>query len=127
MSLRALRHRFLWRLRAPISPSETRRIERWLATARVFLTISFLVAIWMDPSEIRHSLWAYGLLVFYLAQGVGAMLLLRRRQQSTESFRLLVHSADILWPALIWLFAAGEGGFEVGRSHGNVPAAARRL
>ena len=49
----------------------------------------------MDPSEIRHSLWAYGLLVFYLAQGVGTMLLLRRRQQSTESFRLLVHIADM--------------------------------
>src|SRR5438105_8421375 len=65
----------------------------------------------MDPSEIRHSLWAYGLLFFYLAQGVGTMLLLRRRQQSTESFRLLVHIADIIWPAFIWLFAAGQGGF----------------
>jgi hypothetical protein len=46
------RYRFLWRLRAPFSPGEVRRTERWLATARVFLAISALVAIWLDPAEI---------------------------------------------------------------------------
>jgi len=106
--LRALRHRFLWRLRAPIGPGEVRRTERWLATARVFLAISALVAIAMDPGEIRYSLWASGLLAFYIAQGVAIMLLLRRRQQSTASFRLLVHAADVVWPALISVFAAGQ-------------------
>jgi signal transduction histidine kinase len=88
-----------------------RRIERWLATARVFLAVALLVAVWMDPSEIRHSLWAYGLLVFYIAQGVGVMLLLRRRQRSTESFRFVVHAADVLWPVLLWPFAASQAGF----------------
>jgi signal transduction histidine kinase len=65
----------------------------------------------MDPGEIRHSLWAYGLLVFYIAQGVGIMLLLRRRQRSTASFRFVVHMADVLWPVLLWPFAASQGGF----------------
>jgi signal transduction histidine kinase len=88
-----------------------RRIERWLATARVFLAVALLVAVWMDPSEIRRSLWAYGLLVFYIAQGVGVMLLLRRRQRSTESFRFVVHAADVLWPVLLWPFAASQAGF----------------
>jgi signal transduction histidine kinase len=88
---------------------EVRRIERWLATARVFLATAALVTVWMDPSEIRYSLWAHGLLAFYLAQSVVIILLLRRRQQSTPSFRLLVHSGDVIWPALISIFATSQG------------------
>ena len=34
-------------------------------------------------------------------------MLLRRRQQSTSAFRLLVHAGDIVWPALISIFAEG--------------------
>ena len=34
----------------------------------------------MDPGEIRYSFWAYGLLAFYIAQGVVVMLLLRRHE-----------------------------------------------
>jgi len=104
----ALQHRFLWRQRAPIDPGEIRRIERWLATARVFLAISALVAVRMDPGEIGYSFWAYGLLAFYIAQGMVVILLLRRREQSTVSFRRLVHGADIVWPALISIFATGQ-------------------
>jgi signal transduction histidine kinase len=62
----------------------------------------------MDPGTVRYSVWAYGLLAFYIAQGVIIILLLRRRQQSTASFRLLVHAADVVWPALISVFATGQ-------------------
>jgi signal transduction histidine kinase len=103
----AERYRQSWRLRIPPDPGETRRIERWLATARVFLAASALAAIRMDPTELGHSWAAYGLFVFYLANGILIMMLLRRRQQSTAAFRLLVHAGDILWPALISLFAEG--------------------
>jgi len=88
-----------------MSPGEVRRIERWLASARVFLAVAALVAIWMDPGEIHYSLWAFGLLAFYIAQGMIIIIFLRRRQQSTQSFRILVHSADVIWPALISIFA----------------------
>jgi signal transduction histidine kinase len=88
-----------------MSPGEVRRIERWLASARVFLAVSALVAVWMDPAVIGYSLWAFGLLAFYIAQGVIIIIFLRRRQQSTPSFRVLVHSADIIWPAVISMFA----------------------
>jgi signal transduction histidine kinase len=108
LPFRAVRDRFLWRLRAPMGPGEIRRIERWLASARVFLAVSALVAIWMDPGEIRFSLWAFALLAFYLAQGVVIIIFLRRRQQSTPAFRFLVHSADIVWPAVISVFASGQ-------------------
>ena len=106
--VRALRHRFLWRLRAPADPGEVRRIERWLATARVGLAISCLVAILMDPAEVRYSVWVAGLLAFYIAQSVAIMLLLRRRERSTAPFRLLVHAADVVWPALISVFATNQ-------------------
>ena len=96
-----------WRQRIPPDPSETRRIERWLATARVGLAVATLVAIRMDPTELGPSWAAYGLFVFYLANGILIMMLLRRRQQSTAAFRLLVHAGDIAWPALISIFAEG--------------------
>jgi signal transduction histidine kinase len=107
LPVRAVRRRFLWRLRAPLSPGEVRRVERWLASARVFLAISVLVALYLNPGEIRFSLWAIGLLAFYIAQGMIIIFFLRWRQQSTPAFRVLVHSADIIWPALISIFAAG--------------------
>jgi signal transduction histidine kinase len=90
-----------------MAAGEIRRVERWLATARVFLAVSALVAIRLDPGEIRYSPWAYGLFAFYIAQGVVIMILLRRRETSTASFRLLVHAADVIWPALISIFATG--------------------
>src|SRR5882762_11027514 len=107
---RADHHRLSWKLRATADPSETRRIERWLATARLFLAISALAAIYMDPTQLGHAPIAYGLLGFYLVHGVLVMTLLRRRKQSTPSFRLLVHTADIVWPAFISIFAEGPPG-----------------
>ena len=58
-------HRFFGRNQASADPSEVRRIERWLATARVFLAISALAAIYMDPTQLGHAPIAYGLLGFY--------------------------------------------------------------
>ena len=98
-----LSHRF----RAPADPDETRRIERWLATARVFLAVCALLAIRMDPTQLGYSWAAYGLLTFYMANSILVMMLLRRRQRSTASFRFLVHTADIVWPAFISVFAEG--------------------
>ena len=102
------RYRQSWRMRIPPDPGETRRIERWLAIARVFLAVATLVAIRMDPTEVLgHSWAAYGLFVFYMANGILILMLLRRRQQSTSAFRFLVHAGDIAWPALISIFAEG--------------------
>ena len=82
-------------------------MEGWLATARVFLAVSALVAIRMDPSQLGHSWAAYGLFIFYMANGILILMLLRRRQQSTAAFRLLVHAGDLVWPALISIFSEG--------------------
>jgi signal transduction histidine kinase len=109
LSFPLFRQRFSWRRRAPVDPGETRRIERWLATARVLLAITAIVAILIDPVQVRLSVWASGLLTFYLAQSFLVLVLLRRRQESTANFRLLVHGADIVWPALISIFAGNQG------------------
>ncbi len=61
----------------------------------------------MDPTELGNSWAAYGLFVFYLANGILILMLLKRRQQSTAGFRLLVHAGDVVWPALISIFAEG--------------------
>ncbi len=108
MHPQAERYRQSWRLRVRPDAGETRRIESWLATARVFLAGATLLAIRMDPTELLgHSWAAYGLFVFYLANGILIVMLLRRRQQSTPAFRLLVHATDIVWPALISIFSEG--------------------
>ena len=61
----------------------------------------------MDPTQLGYSPAAYGLLGFYMGNSILVLMLLRRRQQSTASFRVLVHTADILWPAFISVFAEG--------------------
>jgi signal transduction histidine kinase len=101
------KNRFLGKTPVPVDPSEVRRIERWLATARVFLAVSALVAIRMDPTQLGNSPAAYGLLGFYMGNSILVLMLLRRRKASTVRFRVLVHAADIVWPAFISVFGDG--------------------
>ena len=96
----------LWR-KAPLSPEETLRTERWLATARVFLAVWALIALWLDPEEVR-SPWAYALLAFYIAHASAILILLRSPQQSSTPLRLMVHCVDVLWPALISAYTLGQ-------------------
>jgi signal transduction histidine kinase len=105
------RYRDLWRFRAPISAGEIRSTERWLASARVALTIVAVLTLWMEPARgFAYSRWLYWLLTGYLVNAVVVMLLVRFRPQSTKAFRLVVHAVDILWPVLISLFATAERG-----------------
>src|SRR5271157_5416676 len=105
------RYRDLWRFRAPLSAGEIRRTERWLATARVALTIAAVFTLLLEPVRgLAHSRWLYWLLTVYFVHAVVVMLLLRFRPQSTQAFRLVVHSADIVWPVLISMFVAAQSG-----------------
>ena len=75
----------------------------------MFLATSALVAIWLDPSEVPiHSGVPYWLLRIFIAHSVVVMLLLRWRRESTPAFRLVVHTIDIFWPAVISLYATGQ-------------------
>jgi len=90
-----------------LSPEENLRTERWLATARVFLALWALIALWLDPEEVR-SPWAYALLGFYIAHAMAILILLRSPQQSSSPVRLMVHCVDVLWPALISAYTVGQ-------------------
>src|SRR5579864_2176782 len=90
----ASQRRFLQKQEAPMGPGEVRRIERWLATARLTLAISALFAIWMDPTQI--SWWAHWLLGIYIIHGTVVMFLLRFRKHSTPAFRSLIHAVDLV-------------------------------
>ena len=105
------RYRDLWRFRAPLSTGEIRRTERWLATARVALTIVAVATLWMEPVRgFTYSRWLYWLLTGYLVHAVVVLLLVRFRPRSTTAFRLVVHAADIVWPVLISMFATAQRG-----------------
>ena len=111
MSWMIPQYRDLWRFRAPLSAGEIRRTERWLATARVALTIAAVFTLLLEPgSGVAYSRWLYWLLTGYLVNGVVVMLLVRFRPQSTNAFRLVVHAVDIIWPVLISLFATAQRG-----------------
>src|SRR5215472_14193365 len=105
------RFRDLWRFRAPLSAGEIRRTERYLATARVALSVAAVFTIWMQPvRQTVYSAWMYRLLALYVVHGVVVMLLLRVRPQSTPAFRLVVHSADIVWSVAISMFTTSQRG-----------------
>jgi signal transduction histidine kinase len=94
-----------------LSADEIRRTERYLATARVALSVAAVFTIWMEPvRQMVYSPWMYRLLALYFVHGVVVMLLLRVRPRSTRAFRLVVHSADIVWPVLISIFTSVQRG-----------------
>jgi signal transduction histidine kinase len=91
-----------------IAASESQRIERILAATRALLALASLFVIWIDPTEPRqYSTIVYGLLALFVFEAVGVLALVRTRRTSSPTFRLAVHSIDVLWPALIAIFTAG--------------------
>ena len=102
-----IRPRSFWRKAGGMAPEDVHRIERWLATARVFLAMSTLVAVWIDPAEVR-SPWAYALLAFYITHGAAIIFLLRSWTESSLRFRVIVHGVDVVWPALISLVSSNQ-------------------
>lgn len=99
--------RFLTRLGAPIDADEQRRIERVLASARVFLAFAAMLAIYLDPTEpTRYSRLADLLLVSYIFYSVAVWAVLRRFQEFSPSFAWM-HAFDMMFPAVFTLFTEG--------------------
>src|SRR5437879_4238750 len=101
--------RFAWRLHTSTDPGEVRRTERVLASARVFLAITVLAAIYVVPTQPgNRPPLVHVLLLAYVVHSILVMFLVRKRMRSTGGFRLLIHGADIVWPAAIALFTGGS-------------------
>jgi signal transduction histidine kinase len=96
------------RLALPRSQRGLIEIERVLAAVRVVLVLSSLVLLQLDTVGVFPSnVWVYGLSVLYLAHSIGIFVIVQSRTEISGSFSLLAHAADILWPAIISLFAGG--------------------
>jgi signal transduction histidine kinase len=95
---------FQSRLQALV-PGEAGRVERVLATARAFLAVSSLVAIWIDPTEpSRYASLAYGLILAYAVYSLSVLAWVRMRRDFGMPFQITLQGIDVLWPAVISVF-----------------------
>ncbi len=91
-----------------IGLGEGQRVERTLATARVFLAAASLTAIGLDPARPdRFAAVIYGLLVGYVIHSILILVLVRIRSESSAGFRFSIHAVDVVWPALLAIFTGG--------------------
>ncbi len=99
--------RFLRRLGTSVDADERRRIERVLASARVFLAAAGLIAIFLDPTEpSRYANFAYAALLTYLLYSVVVWGRLNRAEAVAPSFPW-IHVLDLVFPAVVTLFTEG--------------------
>jgi signal transduction histidine kinase len=64
----------------------------------------------LKPEEAFPYNLAVGLVFLYLAHSAGLIVLFWWRGETSPRLRLLIHAGDILWPAVIGLFATGTSG-----------------
>jgi len=85
------------------------RVEEVLAVARVFLAAASLLAVHLDSTEpTAYAMRTRTLLVAYLVYSVIVMLWLRASSQlRARKTPLVLHTVDILGPAIIVLFSDG--------------------
>jgi len=78
-----------------------------LASARLVLTASALVAISIDPTEpSRYAALAYGVLAAYLVYSIAIWVMLRVRQEFVPRVPW-IHMMDVIFPAIFTLFTQG--------------------
>lgn len=105
--LSRLRHRFLRRLAAPEDAAERLRIESVLCAARVFLTLTSLLAVYLDPTEpTSYAALAYFVLIAYSVWSAYVWVYVSR-VDDLGVFAKLVHFFDIAFPMVFILFTAG--------------------
>ncbi len=89
------------------SRDEEQRIERALATARVIVALTSMVAVHVDPTDpaqYRHA--AYMVLVGYTAWSAAISAGLRWKAANLSLVRL-IHVGDVVWPSLLCLYTDG--------------------
>ena len=100
------RSQFQSRLQALV-PGDAGRVERVLATARAFLAVSSLAAIWIDPTEpSRYAPLAYGLILAYAVYSLSIFAWVRMRRDFGVPFQITLQGVDVLWPAAIAIFTS---------------------
>jgi len=82
--------------------------ERVLAGVRVVLALSSLLLVGIDPTSFRpYNQLVLGLVLFYLSTSLWLLFVVNFRGEISPRFSFFTHATDILWPAIISLFAGG--------------------
>ena len=84
-------------------------IERVLAAVRVVLALSSLFLLYFDPAQVfpEFNAVVWFLVLLYLAHSIALLLFAQFGTRLPGWFTPMAHATDILWPALISLFAGG--------------------
>jgi signal transduction histidine kinase len=107
-AVQARSSRFLWNYRADGSPAA--RLERVLAIGRAFLTVSGLIAIYVDPTEpARLAELTYAVLFGYFVYSMIVLLFVHRAPRFGSRDGQILHGIDILWTAVLTFISSGPG------------------
>ena len=84
--------------------------ERVLAFVRLFLALSSLLLLRLKPQEAFPYNWAVGLTLIYSAHSLGLLATFWARREISPRTLVAVHAVDIVWAAIIGIFAVGAEG-----------------
>lgn len=98
------------RLALPRSQSGLIGTERVLAFVRLFLALSSLLLLRLKPQEAFPFKWAVALTLVYSAHAIGLLVTFWSRRQISPRRLVVVHAIDIVWAAIIGIFAVGAEG-----------------
>src|SRR5579863_674345 len=97
-----------YRLALPVHRRGLIVTERVLAAVRVVLALSSLLLVQLDPEAVQpYNQLILALVLFYLATSLWLLFVVNVRSQVSARFSVFTHATDILWPAIISLFAGG--------------------
>lgn len=81
-----------------------------LAFVRLFLALSSLLLLRLKPQEAFPYSWAIALTLVYSAHALGLLVTFWSRRDISPRTLLGVHAIDIIWAAIIGIFAVGAEG-----------------
>src|SRR5581483_4942036 len=91
------------------APDELSRTERILATARLVLALTSLLALYLDAARpFRYETLVYVLVFVYSAHAISILLLVHWRDEIRSSAAWAIHIVDVLWPGIIVFFTNGS-------------------
>src|SRR5258705_658279 len=100
--------RFFWNYGSEGRPAA--RLERVLAIGRAFLTVSGLIAIYVDPTEpARLAELTYAVLFGYTLYSLIVLSFVHRATRFAPRDGEILHGIDILWTAALTFVSSGHG------------------
>src|SRR5262245_1171570 len=101
-----MRSRFLWNYRSEGRPAA--RLERVLAIGRAFLTVSGLIAVYVDPtSPAQLAELTYAVLFGYTLYSLIVLAFVYRATRLAPRDGEILHGIDILWTAALTFVSSG--------------------